>query len=155
MTKTMTTTQTLKTTKSNDLNSSTPVSTLNDASPWIQPELKKDPRQTLEALRENQLAMKDLEEKNKRLRSAVEKHYQSGELADFVDDENSQKFNYHGVSATLCPGKPKRVWSPEIQQQLDALQEQITKIELTAESRHQYQETRGKEYWRVTLHKEL
>ena len=136
-------------------NISTPAPISKDVSPWIRPELEKDPRQTLDALRENQLAMKDLEEKNKRLRSAVEKHYQCGELADFVDDENSQKFNYHGVSATLCPGKPKRVWSPEIQQQLDALQAQITKLELTAESRHQYQETRGKEYWRVTLQKEL
>ena len=134
---------------------STPAPISKDVSPWIRPELEKDPRQTLDALRENQLAMKDLEEKNKRLRSAIEKHYQCGELAGFVDDENSQKFNYHGISATLCPGKPKRVWSPEVQQQLDALQAQITTIELTAESRHQYQETRGKEYWRVTLQKEL
>ena len=134
---------------------STPAPISKDVSPWIRPELEKDPRQTLDALRENQLAMKDLEEKNKRLRSAIEKHYQCGELAGFVDDENSQKFNYHGISATLCPGKPKRVWSPEVQQQLDELQAQITKIELTAESRHQYQETRGKEYWRVTLQKEL
>ena len=137
------------------LSISTPAPISKDASPWTQPELEKDPRETLEALRENQLAIKDLEEKNKRLRSRVEKHYESGELAGLVDDENSQKFNYQGVSATLCPGKPKRKWSPEVQQQLDALQAQITKIELIAESRHQYQETRGNSYWRITLQKEI
>jgi hypothetical protein len=150
-----TNTETLKTTKSSASNSSTPAPISKDASPWIRPELEKDPRQTLEALRENQLAIKDLEEKNKRLRSRVEKHYEAGELADFVDDNNSQKFNYQGVSATLCPGKPKREWSPEVQQQLDALKQQIKEIELIAESRHQYQETRGKEYWRINLQKEL
>ena len=136
-------------------NTSTHAPISKDASPWIRPELEKDPRQTLEALRENQLAIKDLEEKNKRLRSRVEKHYEAGELAVFVDDQNSQKFNYQGVSATLCPGKPKREWSPEVQEQLDALKQQITEIELIAESRHQYQETRGKEYWRINLQKEL
>ena len=134
-------------------NSSTPVLISNDASPWIRPELRKDPRQTLDALRENQLALKDLEEKNKRLRSAVEKHYQPGELAEFVDDENSQKFNYQGLSATLVPGKIKKLWSPEVQSEIEKLEAQILKLEYEAERKHLYTETKGSDYWRMTLSK--
>lgn len=136
-------------------NTSTHAPISKDASPWIRPELEKDPRQTLEALRENQLAIKDLEEKNKRLRSRVEKHYEAGELADFVDDNNSQKFNYQGVSATLCPGRTKKVWSPEVQSELDKLQGQITRVEYEAQRKHLYSETTGPSYWRVNLQKEL
>ena len=136
-------------------NTSTPAPISKDASPWIRPELEKDPRQTLEALRENQLAIKDLEEKNKRLRSRVEKHYEAGELADFVDDNNSQKFNYQGVSATLCQGRTKKVWSPEVQSELDKLQAQITKVEYEAQRKHLYSETTGPAFWKVNLQKEL
>ena len=140
---------------SSDLNSNTPATICTDASPWTQPELEKSPDHTLELLRETQHMLKALEEKQKRLKGDVEKLYQNGRLAHLVDENNSQKFNGHGISVTLCPGKAKRVWSPEVQQQLDVLQAQITKIELTAEARHQYQETRGKASWRVNLQKEL
>lgn len=140
---------------SSDLNSNTPATICTDVSPWTQPELEKSPEHTLELLRETQHMLKGLEEKQKRLKSDVDKLYQNGHLAHLVDEENSQKYNGPGISVTLVLGKSKRVWSPEVQQQLDALQAQITKIELTAEARHQYQETRGKESWRISLQKEL
>ena len=133
--------------------SNTPANTWKDVGPWNQPELRKDPRQTLDALRENQLALKDLEEKNKRLRSAVEKHYQSGELAEFVDDQNSQKFNYQGLSARLVPGKTKKLWSPEVQSEIEKLEAQILKLEYEAERKHLYTETKGSDYWRMVLSK--
>ena len=148
-----TNTATLTTTKSSASNLNTPAFTSTDASPWTRPELSKNPSQTLEALKENQLAIKDLDEKNKRLRSAVEGHYHAGELAEFVDDENSQKFNHNGLSVRLIPGKATKQWSQEVQSEIDKLQKQIAKLEYEAERKHLYTETRGNSYWRVTLQK--
>jgi hypothetical protein len=148
-------TQTSTTAPSNDLNSNTPVTTFTDASPWTQPELEKSPDHTLDLLRETQHMLKGLQEKQKRLKSDVEKLYQAGHLAHLVDEENSQKYNGHGISVTLVPGKSTKQWSPEVQSEIDKLQTQIQYLEYEAERKHQYTETKAPPYWRVTLQKAL
>ena len=138
--------ETLKTTKSSVENFNTPATISTDASPWTQPELKKNPALTLEKLRDVKQQLTSLVETEAQLKAAVAEYYEEGLLAEYVDEENSQKYNGNGISVMLVSGRKIRKWDPEVQQQLD-------KITFVAERKGLYTDTPGKSSWRVMLPK--
>ena len=131
---------------SSDLNSNTPATTCTDVSPWTQPELKKNPALTLEKLRDVKQQLTSLVETEAQLKAAVAEYYEEGLLAEYVDEQNSQKYNGNGISVMLVSGRKVRKWDPEVQQQLD-------KITFVAERKGLYTDTPGKSSWRVMLPK--
>ena len=144
-------------TSANASTSSAP-NTSNGASvkgPWQGPELTKSPEYILDALRETQHMINSLQERAKKLKAEVHDMYGKGELAHLVDDENSDKYNGHGVSVTLCKGKVKRVWASAVQMELDKIQGEMDKVKLKAESARLFTEEEGPKFWRVNLQKEL
>ena len=149
MTQTLPTTNSTQTSTiapSSDLNSNTPAIISTDVSPWTQPELKKNPALTLEKLRDVKQQLTSLVETEAQLKAAVAEYYEEGLLAEYVDEENSQKYNGNGISVMLVSGRKIRKWDPEVQQQLD-------KITFVAERKGLYTDTPGKSSWRVMLPK--
>ena len=140
--------ETSTTTKSSVENFNTPVTTSTDVSPWKQPELKKNPGLTLEKLRDVKQQLTSLAETEAQLKAAVAEYYEEGLLAEYVDEENSQKYNGNGISVMLVSGRKTRKWDPEVQQQLD-------KITFVAERKGLYTDIPGKPSWRVNLPKPL
>ena len=136
----------------------TPANTWNGATenaPWQAPELESNPECTLDLLRETKHMINSLQEREKKYKAEIQKMHEAGELAPLVDEENSNRYNGHGVSVTLVPGKRKRTWDPSVQEEIDQLQKQIKKIEAMAEYHRQYTEQQGPSTWRVTLEREL
>ena len=123
--------------------------------PWQEPELSQSPDYILETLRETKHMINSLQEREKRLKSDVQKLYQTGAIAHLVDDENSHRFNGQGISVTLMQGKTTRKWDSVVQMEIDRLQAEIKKVEAKAEYAREYTDSMGTPYWRVTLEKAL
>lgn len=152
----MTSTKTVTT--SAKLSTNTPANISNAAtpkSPWQSPELKKSPEYVLDSLRNTRSMIANLQEREARLKAEVNEMYMDGSLSHLVDDSNSQKFNFQGVSVTLVAGKTTREWNPDYQKQIDQLKEQIKAVEIQAESARAYTVKQGTPYWKVNLQKEL
>ena len=149
-------TQVSQTTISGNLNSATPANTWSGVSaPWTKPTLTKDPEYVFETLREAKHSQNTFGERIKRCQAELMEMHKQGELAEYVDDKNSDKYNGPGVSVTLCRGRVKRTWDSEVQEQLDKLQKEMKRIEQLAERAEKYTEERGEDYWRMTLTGEL
>ena len=118
-------------------------------------ELLKSGDFILESLRETRRAIQFLQQREKEQKASMEELFGSGDLDHLKDANDQNKVIGEGITATLCQGKVKREWSPEVQAKLDSLQEQIKDVELRAESARQYTEERGSEYWMIRLEKEL
>jgi len=123
--------------------------------PWEGPELKANPDQTFDLLRETKHMINSLQDKEKKLKAEVQRMYDNGDLAHLVDAKDSQKFNGDGISVAICKGKAKRVYEDEVQKQIDDLQQQIDKVKYVAERKQQFTEETGRPFWRVTLQAEL
>ena len=128
---------------------------VTDEAPWIKPTVKKNPEYTLESLRDVKQLISSGQEQEKRLKVDMQELYDGGDLDHLRDPEDEQKFNHHGVTATLCKGRIKRQWDPEVQEQLDQLQQQIKDVGLRAESALKFTESRGSSYWTVRVEKEV
>jgi len=152
----MTSTKAATTSAKSSIN--TPVNTSNAVSskgPWTGPELTKSPEYVLDSLRNTRSMIANLQEREAKLKAEVDEMYRDGLMAHLVDETNSQKFNFQGVSVTLVAGKTTREWSPQYQEQIDQLKEQVKAVEIQAEVNRAYTVKQGKPSWRVTLQKEL
>lgn len=129
--------------------------TLHGAGPWIQPELKANPDQTLDLLRETKHMINSLVEREKKLKAELQKMHENGELDPFVSDDNDRKFVGLGISVTLVPGKQKRTWSSSVQKQLSVIEKEKKKVEAEAEYKGEYTVEQGAPSWRVNLEAEL
>ena len=137
---------------SGSLNEHTPSNTWSDVSaPWTKPTLKKNPDLLLATRREIKSQINSLNTQLKRSDAELMDLHEQGELASYVDENNSNKYNGPGLSITLCQSKPKRTWDPEVQEQLDGLQKQIKRIEQIAERMEQYTEEPGRRYWMTKI----
>ena len=143
---------------SDSLNTSTAVSTSNDASskgPWTRPELDRSPDYVLATLRETKHMIASLQEKEKRLKSEVGQLHEQGKLDHLVDEEDPQKFNADGLSVSLCRGRKRRVYDSAVQMEIDAKQKEIDRIKYLADRRDQFTDEFAPSYWRVNLKDEV
>ena len=131
------------------------MSTLKDAGPWMQPELQNDPTEVLIDLRETEHMLSALNTRKKLLKEKLAKLHAEGALAELVDEENSHRYHAEGVSVTLCQGRVKRTWKPEVEAMLEPLFKQISEIELKAEARQEYTTEQAPSYWKVNVQQEL
>ena len=109
----------------------------------------------LDSLRETQQMINSLQDKAKKMKAEIDQMYRDGDMAHLVDDENSDKYNGHGCSMSLCSGKKTRVWEPAVQMELDRLQKEMDSVKLKAEAARKFTDKEGPKYWRLTLQKEL
>ena len=123
--------------------------------PWKQPQLKRNPEDVLTRLRDTKHSIQSLQEHEKALKAEVADMYMDGSLSHLADPDDDTKFNFTGVTVSLCKGKATRVWEPSVQSKIDALQQQIDKLKLQAEAKRQFTEEHGPSHWRVNTSKAL
>ena len=143
-------TSTLKT-----LNGNLQSGTCSTVGPWKQPQLKRNPEDVLARLRDTKHSIQSLQEHEKALKAEVADMYMDGSLSHLADPDDDTKFNFTGVTVSLCKGKTTRIWEPSVQSKIDALQQQIDKLKLQAEAKRQFTEEFGPSHWRVNTSKAL
>lgn len=102
----------------------------------------------MDQLRDIKRMQQSLSEKEATLKKELHDRYVDGDLAEFVSDDNSQKFVGDGVTVSLCSGRKKRVWDESVKQQL-------TRVEYEAQRLGLYKDEIGQPYWVAKLEKPL
>ena len=123
--------------------------------PWKQPQLKRNPEDVLARLRDTTHSLQSLQEHQKALKAEVADLYMDGAMAHLADPDDPSKFNFTGVTVSLCKGRTTRVWEPSVQSEIDKLQQQIDALKLQAEAKRQFTEETGPGHWRVNTSKAL
>ena len=138
-----------------NVNDSSQSGTCSTAMPWSQRQLKRDPERVLADLRDTTHSLQSLQEHQKTLKAEVADMYMDGTLARLADPDDPSKFNFTGVTVSLCKGRTTRVWEPSVQSEIDKLQQQIDALKLQAEAKRQFTEKTGAAHWRVNTSKAL